>query len=379
MALPALRLTRLILQDFRSWAALDARFEAPVLVVTGPNGVGKTNLLEAISLLAPGRGMRGAKIGDLGRRTGEGARPWAVSGRLETPTGALDLGTGTPPDGPRDKRTFRLDGQPVRAQGELAAHIAVVWLTPQMDRLFQEGASERRRFLDRLVWALEPSHARAVAAYENATAQRNRLLAERRGDAAWLAALEDAMASHGVAAVAARRALVNRLNAVLAGGVVGAFPIARLSLACPIAAALEEAPALAVEERLRAELAANRARDAAAGGAAAGAHRTDLRMVHAEKEVPAELCSTGEQKALLVSVVLGHAVLIGRARGFAPILLLDEVAAHLDEGRREALFAALAALPAQSVLTGTDAAMFAPLAGLAERFSAQASGLVPGG
>lgn len=364
-----------MLKDFRSWAALEARFQAPVLVVTGPNGVGKTNLLEAISLLAPGRGMRGAKIGDLGRRVGEDALPWAVSGRLATPTGEVDIGTGTPPDGPLDKRTFRLDGMPVKAQTELAAHIAVVWLTPQMDRLFQEGASERRRFLDRLVWALEPSHARAVAAYENATAQRNRLLAERRGDAGWLAALEDAMASHGVAAVAARRALVQRLNAVLAGGVVGAFPIARLDLACPIAAALEEMPALEVEERLRADLAANRARDAAAGSAAVGAHKTDLRMTHAEKNVPAELCSTGEQKALLVSVVLGHAALIGAARGFAPLLLLDEVAAHLDEGRRTALFEALAALPAQSVLTGTDAAMFEPLAGVAERFTASPEGL----
>jgi DNA replication and repair protein RecF len=242
-----------------------------------------------------------------------------------------------------------------------------------MDRLFQDGAGDRRRFLDRLAWALEPGHARQVAAYEGAMSQRNRLLAgggASRADPGWLSALEDGMARHGVALSAARRTLVSRLNAALAEGVTGAFPIALLELQCPVAAALDAAPALAVEEGLRAEWAASRGRDGAAGATLSGPHRADLLFTHAPKGLPAALCSTGEQKALLVAVVLAHAALIAAARGFAPLLLLDEVAAHLDPARREALFAALAALPAQAFLTGTDGAVFAPLRGVAEGFLA---------
>lgn len=247
-----------------------------------------------------------------------------------------------------------------------------------MDRLFQESASGRRRFLDRLVWALEPGHAREIAAHDTAMAGRNRLLAEGRRDARWLAALEDAMARHAVAAAAARRALALRLNALLvAGTATGAFPAARLDLQDQIAAALDQAPAVAVEDRVREDLAASRGRDAAAGGASVGAHRADLAMTHLPKDLPAELCSTGEQKALLVSVVLAHAALIGAARGFAPLLLLDEVAAHLDQARRAALYAALVELPAQVFLTGTDPDIFAPLQGSAEGFRATPSGLVP--
>lgn len=366
-----LRLTRLRLTDFRSWALLEARFAAPVVAIAGENGAGKTNLLEAISLLAPGRGLRGARMGELGRRLDGGARPWAVAGRFATPQGDFDIGTGSDPEGAAERRLIRLDGQPLRTQAELAERVAAVWLTPQMDRLFQEGASGRRRFLDRLAWALEPGHAREVAAHDNAMAQRNRLLAEARGDGRWLAALEDAMARHAVAAAAARRALAQRLNAVMAAGTAtGAFPAARMELICPIAAALGEQPALAVEDALRAGLAADRRRDAAAGGAARGAHRADMTLVHLPKGQPAELCSTGEQKALLVSVVLAHAALIAEARGFAPLLLLDEVAAHLDRARREALFAALAGLPAQSFLTGTEIEVFGPLRGVADMFLA---------
>jgi DNA replication and repair protein RecF len=372
-----LRLHRLTLCDFRSYAALDVAFAAPVVVVAGENGVGKTNLLEAISLLGPGRGLRGARMAELGRRVEGGALPWSAAGRFATPSGEVTIGTGTDPEGVSERRVFRLDGEPVRVQAELAERVAAVWLTPQMDRLFQEGASGRRRFLDRLVWALEPTHAREVAAHDTAMASRNRLLAEGRGDAAWLAALEDAMARHAVAATAARRALAARLNAVLEAGVTGAFPAARMELPCPIAEALAAEPALAVEERLRAELAAARRRDAAAGGAAHGAHRCDMALVHLAKGQRAELCSTGEQKALLVSVVLAHAALIAEARGFAPLLLLDEVAAHLDRTRREALFAALAALPAQSLLTGTEIEVFGPLRGVAEAFRAVPGGLLP--
>lgn len=375
-----LRLTRLRLTDFRSWAALEARFDAPVVAIAGENGAGKTNLLEAISLLGPGRGLRGARMAELGRRVDGVARPWAVAGRFTSPNGVFDIGTGSDPEGASERRAFRLDGQPVRVQAELADRVAAVWLTPQMDRLFQEGAAGRRRFLDRLAWALEPAHARDVAAHDNAMAQRNRLLAEGRAEPRWLAALEDAMARHAVAAAATRRALTLRLNAAMAAAATGgAFPAARMDLLCPIAAALADRPALAVEDALREGLAADRRRDAAAGGAARGAHRADMTLVHLPKDQPAELCSTGEQKALLVSVVLAHAALIGQARGFAPLLLLDEVAAHLDQARREALFAALAALPAQSFLTGTEAEVFRPLAGIAAMFRAADGKLIPEG
>ncbi len=359
-----LRLHRLTLTSFRSYAAATLESGAGMIVLTGPNGAGKTNILEAVSLLGPGRGLRGARVAELAR-TGESA--WGVAGRFSGAWGDFEIGTGTPPEGPPDKRVFRLDGAPARNQAELAERVAAVWLTPQMDRLFQEGASGRRRFLDRLAWALEPGHAREVAAYDNAMAQRNRLLAQG-GDATWLSGLEDAMARHGVAATAARRALVARLDAVLAAGALGGFPAARLSLRDATADALDAGPALEAEDALRAALRNARLRDRAAGATVEGPHRADLEMFHREKAVPAALCSTGEQKALLVSTVLAHAGLIQAARGFAPILLLDEVAAHLDAGRRAALFEALAALPAQAWLTGTEWEVFAPLRGVAQGF-----------
>ncbi len=379
-----LRLTRLMLRTFRSWPGLTQAFSSPIVVITGDNGAGKTNLLEAVSLLGPGRGLRGARAAEFARRDAEGeAYPWAAAGRFEGPWGGFDIGTGTPEDGRLERRVITLDGATQKSRADLADRVAAVWLTPQMDRLFQDAASERRRFLDRLVWALAPHHAREVAAYENAMAQRNRLLARERkegvrADPAWLTGLEDAMARHGVAAAAARRDLVARLNAtLLAERVTGAFPAARLALACAVTEALGREPALAVEEGLRAAWDTGRNRDAAAGATLAGPHRADLLFTHAPKDLPAALCSTGEQKALLVAVVLAHAALIAAARGFAPILLLDEVAAHLDAARREALFAALAALPAQAFLTGTDSAVFAPLRGLAEGHRARPGILVP--
>jgi DNA replication and repair protein RecF len=241
-----------------------------------------------------------------------------------------------------------------------------VWLTPQMDRLFQEGASGRRRFLDRLVYALEPHHAREIAAHDTAMAGRNRLLAAGRADPAWLAGLEDQIARHAVAASVARAALVTHLNAVLADGAAAPFPPARLVLVDAIADRLAAEPALAAEDWLRETLAAERARDAAAGGAAHGAHRADMALADAETGLAASLASTGQQKALLVGVVLGHAALLARARGFAPLLLLDEPAVHLDAERRAALFAALLRLPAQAFLTSADRETFLPLRGMAE-------------
>ncbi len=361
-----LQLTRLALTDFRNYRSLVWQPVARVSAIAGPNGSGKTNLLEAVSLLVPGRGLRGARVPELARRGPEASGRWAVAARFATGAGRMDVGTGTAADGPEDRRSFRLDGVAPRSQAEIAQRLAAVWLTPQMDRLFLEGATGRRRFLDRLAWALEPAHAREVAAHDTALASRNRLLAEGGRDPAWLAGLEDAIARHAVAATAARVALVTRLNAVLAGGAAAPFPVARLDLRDPIAARLQGEPALAVEDWLRATLAAGRAQDAAAGSVSVGAHRADIGLADAETGLAAADASSGQQKALLIGIILGHAALIAEARGFAPLLLLDEPAVHLDPSRRRALFDALARLPGQALLTGTDAETFHPLRGVAE-------------
>jgi len=369
MAGPQLRLSRLSLTDFRSYRALTWHPQGRISVLAGPNGSGKTNLLEAISLLVPGRGLRGARVAELQRL---GGASWAVAARLETPHAAVDIGTGSAPDGRSERRVFRLNGLPPRNQAEVASLVAAVWLTPQMDRLFQEAAGGRRRFLDRLVYALEPAHAREVAAHDTAMAGRNRLLSEGRRDPAWLGGLEDSMARHAVAATVARMALVARLNAVPPPG---AFPAARMTLLCPIADRLATEPALAVEDWLREALAAARGTDAAAGSASLGAHRADMGLEDAATALPAALASTGQQKALLIGVVLAHAALLAGARGFAPLLLLDEPAVHLDPARRAALFAALLDLPAQVFLTGTDEATFGELQGAAELLQTTGGGL----
>ncbi|MBE7210163.1 MAG: DNA replication/repair protein RecF [Gluconacetobacter diazotrophicus] len=359
-------LRRLVLSDFRNYPALRWDLPARVCVLTGPNGSGKTNLLEAVSLLVPGRGLRGARTGELARH---GAAHWAVAARFgggspdapDDPDG-FELGTGTTPDTAPGRRAFRLDGQAVRRRGGVAEKLSAVWLTPQMDRLFTEGASSRRRFLDRLVLALEPEHAREVAAHDEAMQGRNRLLATGRAQGAWIDGLELSMARHAVAAAASRRGLLAALNAEAEAAMGGnGFPAARLAMSCPVAERLGGMSALEVEDWLRATLRENRPGDGRTGGAAIGAHRADLILSDLATGRPAAQASTGQQKALLIGVVLAHAALIGRARGDAPVLLLDEPLVHLDAGRREALFAAIGTLRSTVLLTGTDPDPFAPL------------------
>ena len=370
-----LTLDRLSLTDFRNYRELVWRRPARISVLTGPNGSGKTNLLEALSLLVPGRGLRSARLVDLPRL---GSPHWAVAARLTHAGDPFEIGTGTTSQVAAGRRVFRLDGQPARNRAAVAEHLCAVWLTPQMDRLFVEGLSGRRRFLDRLVLALEPDHARQVAAHDEALQGRRRLLQGGATDPAWLAGLEHSQARHAVAVSAARRSLVARMNAqndTPGHRDTQGFPPAFMALDCPIAARLETEPALAVEDWLRRALEASRRTDAAAGSSVLGAHRADLRLSDLGTGLPAALGSTGQQKALLIGVVLSHAALIAAARGEAPLLLLDEPLVHLDVSHRAALFRALLELPAPVLLTGTDPEPFAPLADDAEILGVEAGKL----
>ena len=374
---PTLWLRKLRLSAFRNYAQANLETDGRPVVLTGANGAGKTNLLEAISFLAPGRGLRRAKLGEVEQRSRDGTElrdpagqgTWAVAAVLQTQDGPREVGTGRDPaqregetENARERRLIKIDGDLARSQQALDTLLRLVWLTPQMDGLFRDGASGRRRFLDRLVVGFDSAHGGRLSGYEQAQRERSRLLAEGRRDDRWLAALEETMAGRAVAVTAARRALVARLDQA-AGLTAGGFPRAGLALAGETETWLDEMPALAAEERLRERLAATRDEDAANGNTAVGPHRSELEVMHLDKALPAALCSTGEQKALLVSIVLAHARLVALERGEAPILLLDEVVAHLDAGRREALYQCLLELGAQAWLTGTDEALFSPLGG----------------
>jgi DNA replication and repair protein RecF len=365
---------RLAVSEFRCYGQASLEADHRPVVLSGPNGAGKTNLLEALSFLAPGRGLRQARLGDIDRRnaaTGENAGPWAIAVRLDGPDGECEIGTGRDAaieENARERRMLRIDGAPQRGLTGLAERLALLWLTPQMDGLFLDSKSARRRFLDRLAASFDPGHTSRLNAYEQAQSERLRLLRgempgeprtgeTRFGDPAWLAALEQQIAEHGIALAAARIELVARLNQVLAEG-DGVFPKPELSILGDVESWLGEIPALAAEDRLRQRLAAGRGLDAEAGRAFSGPHRSDLYVRFAATHMPAADCSTGEQKALLIAILLGQARLMAAERGRTPLLLLDEVAAHLDENRRRALFETLLELGVQAWLTGTDRSLF---------------------
>jgi len=374
---------RLTLTNFRSYhAAHVALGRAGPVVLTGANGAGKTNLIEAISLLAPGRGLRRATMEELAFTEGDGA--WAVSAEIEGMLGLATLGTGIEPpanDEATPARRCRIDRESVGSATAFADHLRVVWLTPAMDPLFNGPASERRRFLDRLVLAVDAQHSSRVAALERSLRSRNRLLEDSPGDSHWLDAIEHETAEVAVAVAAGRAETVARLSAALAAARTQAseFPQAEIELQGWMEKLLPDHTAIEIEDRYRTLLKDNRARDAAAGRTLDGPHLSDLAVRHASKNIRAADASTGEQKALLIRLVLAHAGLIKQMTGFAPLLLLDEVVAHLDPARRAALYDALSSLGAQVWMTGADPAAFGDIIGRAQVFVVRNGTVEPAG
>jgi DNA replication and repair protein RecF len=363
----AARIRRLTLTNFRSYHAAQIDVGAGLVVLTGPNGAGKTNLIEAISFLAPGRGLRRATLEDVAFSEGNGA--WAVSADVEGALGLATLGTGIEPPATEHAaaaRKFRIDREPVSSATAFADHLRVIWLVPAMDGMFSGPASERRRFLDRLVLAVDAEHGGRVNALERALRSRNRLLEEARPDTHWLDAIEHETAELAVAVTALRVETVSRLQAVLAARQqrkvpASAFPSADIMLEGWMEKLVLLHPSVDVEDRYRTVLRDNRPRDAAAGRTLDGPHLSDLTVIYEPKNIPAAGASTGEQKALLIGLVLAHAGLLTEMSGFAPLLLLDEVVAHLDPSRRVALYAELETLGVQAWLTGADGAAFSEI------------------
>jgi len=371
---------RVTLADFRSYPALDLRVSSNMVALAGDNGAGKTNLLEALSLFTPGRGLRRAELAEMAREGGHGG--FAVSLEIEGEAGGpLQLGTGLELSDGATQRKYRLDREPAPSPRVFADHLRVVWLTPSMDGLFTGSAGERRRFLDRLVLAVDSDHGTRVAALEKALRNRNRLLEERRGEKIWLDAAEREVAELAIAVAAARAETVARLAALIAAGRDddSPFPWADIALEGEIDRLMAERPALEAEDLYRALLRENRARDAAAGRTLIGPQASDLAVLHGPKQCEARRASTGEQKALLVGLVLAHARLVAAMSGIAPLVLLDEIAAHFDPLRRNALFDALQALGGQVWMTGADERLFDDLRGRADIFAVAGGRLTPAG
>jgi DNA replication and repair protein RecF len=365
----ASRIHRLSLTNFRSYRAASLETSADMVALVGPNGAGKTNCIEAISFLSPGRGLRRATLEDVANNEGDGS--WAVSATVEGEVGLATLGTGIDPpiEGTSISRRCRIDREPVSSAAAFGDHLRMVWLTPAMDQLFMGAASERRRFFDRLVLAIDKDHNGRVSALERSLRSRNRLLEERSSDSHWLDAVERETAELAVAVAAMRSETVTRLAAMLhARGQASAFPSAIIALDGWMEQALTSEPATAVEDRYRMILRDNRPRDAAAGRTLDGPHLTDLQVIYAPKNMPARDASTGEQKALLIGLILAHATLVADMTGITPLLLLDEIVAHLDPDRRRALFGELSTLGAQVWMTGADPAAFIDLGAMGTVF-----------
>ncbi|WP_420406659.1 DNA replication/repair protein RecF [Hoeflea sp.] len=362
---------RLKLTGFRNYTSQSLTLDERHVVLVGDNGAGKTNLMEAVSLLTPGRGMRRAPYGDLVKAGSDPGAGFAVFASLQGMAGAVDIGTGIDGIEESGARKVRINGSPARTADELLEHLRLLWLTPSMDGLFTGPAGDRRRFLDRLVLSVDPAHGSRALSYERAMRSRNRLLSEGRPDPAWLDGLETQMSELGVAMALARSEVVKLLSTLIDDSQTRSpFPAADLRLEgfleeqeLPSASDMESA----FSEMMR----QGRPRDAAAGRTLCGPHRMDLVVHHRAKAMPAALSSTGEQKALLIGIVLGHAQLVRRLTGHAPVLLLDEVAAHLDEGRRAALFDLIETLDCQAFMTGTDAGMFESLGSRGRMFDVQ--------
>ena len=365
----AYSLRRLSLTAFRNYPALRLETDARPVVLTGPNGGGKTNILEAISLLAPGRGLRRAALADFqSRHTPD---PWAIVAELDNPAGFSTLATGRDPEGgAMPRRLVRIDGKPARNQNAFLDHLNTSWITPELDRILAEGQSARRKLLDRLVFGFDPAHAPRVTRYEESMRERLRLLRDGPAEPAWLNALEDAMATAGTAIAAARLQMAAQLNGQMTA-VQGAFPAAELRLTGLVEESLQQNPALVTEDILRARFAAARGQDQQSGATTIGPQRSDLTVIHRPQNMPAELCSTGEQKALLITIMLCHAQLLRQWRGAAPLLLLDDIAAHLDQTRRGALYDWLLQAGSQFWLSGTEPALFTPLREKAQFFHVQ--------
>ena len=356
------RIHRLTLTNFRNYRAATLEADLRPIVLYGPNGAGKTNLIEAISFLAPGRGLRRATLEEVAFHEGDGS--WAVAAEVEGALGLATLGTGierAPEDGAPVQRKCRIDRESVASAAAFADHLRVVWLVPAMDSLFVGAPSERRRFLDRLALAVDAEHSSRVNALERALRSRNRLLEEARPDPHWLDAVEHETAELAVAVAGLRAEALHRLDSVLASRQGSDFPPVEIALDGWMEKLLPAHPAIEIEERYRAVLRDNRGRDAAAGRTLDGPHLTDLLVVYRQKGIAAADASTGEQKALLIGLVLAHARLITEMTGSAPVLLLDEVVAHLDPARRAALHGELAELGAQVWMTGADPALFAEI------------------
>lgn len=373
-----LHLTSLSLHAFRNYQTARLEVTRAPVVLAGKNGAGKTNILEAVSLLSPGRGLRRARLGDIDNH--RAGLPWAVAARASGMLGEARLGTGrdeeSAGDG-ADRRIVKIDGRVSKGQAELAQHLAMIWLTPQMEQLFLEGASSGRKFLDRLVYSFDADHAGRINAYEFAMRERNRLLSQYRPDTAWLGTLEQSMAETGAAIAQARLATVEHINLVIRRSALS-FPKAELSIRGMVEnLLLSGLPAVQAEAAFAQALQQGRREDAAAGRTLAGVHRSELNVLHVIKQMPAQLCSTGEQKALLLSIVLAQARSGAQWKGVVPLLLLDEVVAHLDATRRLELFEEICQIGAQTWMTGTDAALFAGLEGVAQYYQVENGHLNP--